>query len=172
MSGQWHKALEEYQSSIHTVVSGHQSSAMCISHPSLDLYRIASEARPAQAQAHPGPSGQVEAGHVPGSRDGRSSGPIPKAPDSDFESGREIDRSPDAPLSRYPLGLLLLPILSLALSRGESRAGEGETVTFKPQVIAASQLASKRKKMELYRVEEWTVWQESELNKTRTKNTG
>ncbi|KAH9027717.1 hypothetical protein EDB85DRAFT_1892868 [Lactarius pseudohatsudake] len=87
---------------------------MCISHPSLDSYRIASEARPARAQAHPGSSGRVEAGHMPGSRDGRSSGPIPKAPGSGSEMGREIDRSPDVPLSHYPLGFLLLPILSLA----------------------------------------------------------
>ncbi|KAH9009161.1 hypothetical protein EDB85DRAFT_1903355 [Lactarius pseudohatsudake] len=67
-----------------------------ISHPNPDSYHIASEARPTRAQAHPDPSGQVEAGHVPGSRGGRSSGPIPK-------------------------------------SRGESRAGEGETVTPTPR---------------------------------------
>ncbi|KAH9016461.1 hypothetical protein EDB85DRAFT_1898135 [Lactarius pseudohatsudake] len=85
-----------------------------ISHPSPDSYRIASEARPARAQAHLGPSGRVEAGHMPGSRDGRSSGPIPKAPGSGSETGRETDRSPDVPFSQYPLGLLLLPILSPA----------------------------------------------------------
>ncbi|KAH9040205.1 hypothetical protein EDB85DRAFT_1887161 [Lactarius pseudohatsudake] len=82
------------------------------SHLSLDPYRIASEARPARAQAHPGSSGRVEAGHMPGSRDGRTSGPIPKAPGSGSETGREINRSPGVPFSRYPLGLLLLPILS------------------------------------------------------------
>ncbi|KAH9011700.1 hypothetical protein EDB85DRAFT_1900832 [Lactarius pseudohatsudake] len=99
-SGQWHKALDRHQSAVHTVVSGHQSSAMYLSHPSLDLYRIASEARPVWAQAHPDSSGRVEAGHVPGSRDGHSSGPILKAPGSGSETGREIDRSPNVPLSR------------------------------------------------------------------------
>ncbi|KAH9011397.1 hypothetical protein EDB85DRAFT_1901069 [Lactarius pseudohatsudake] len=87
--------LQRGKSAVHTVVSGHQSSAI-----------------PAWAQAHPGSSGRVEAGHMPGSRDGRTSGPIPKAPGSGSEAGREIDRSPDIPLLRYALGLLLLPILS------------------------------------------------------------
>ncbi|KAH9043943.1 hypothetical protein EDB85DRAFT_1885442 [Lactarius pseudohatsudake] len=57
------------------------------------------EARPVRAQAHPDSSGRVEAGHMPGSRDGRTSGPIPKAPDSVSAVGKEIARSPGVPLS-------------------------------------------------------------------------
>ncbi|KAH9041695.1 hypothetical protein EDB85DRAFT_1886369 [Lactarius pseudohatsudake] len=108
------EVIELLYSPLDSAVLTGSTPAFGISHPSLDSYRVASEARPARAQAHLHSSGPFEAGHMPGSRDGCSSGPIPKAPGSDSETGREIDRSPDVPFLRYPLGLLLLPILSLA----------------------------------------------------------